>query len=548
MAIGYKELNNINKNEFKVIMRAADALISTVLASGTDTIFSLSGNQIMSIYDAAIDQPINLIHTRHEAGAVYMADGYARSTGKTGIALVTAAPGFTNALGPLFAIKATETPLVLISGDSPVAKDDLMPFQRLDQTLIAQGLVKESWRITKADRLADDLAGAIALAHSGRPGPIHLSVPQDVLEAIVKDPAPFDPEQFQPETMALSKADLPSILSIIDQAEYPLIITGPSQHESRQRKAVQDLMAALSIPVITMQSPRGLNDPAMGRIKDVLAKADCIILIDKDVDFTLAAGDLDHVPAESFILITSQSESIAHASTVLSGRLQWGCLADPVTAMTALTHANTIKGDPAWCRFVQSKIKDRPKPPKSNGDMTAYDVMDAIGQQTAESDPIFVIDGGEVGQWAQSVLPLDNALTNGISGAIGGSLPQAIGVAMANPDRHVIAIMGDGTAGFYLSELDTARRLGLKLTVIVANDLRWGAEVVIQERLYGADRVAGCLLDEKTRYDQIAKGFGANGILAESLDQFETGLLKALKSRKPTVINALIKGMPAPSF
>ena len=106
--------------------------------------------------------------------------------------------------------------------------------------------------------------------------------------------------------------------------------------------------------------------------------------------------------------------------------------------------------------------------------MTAYDVMDAIGQQTADSDPIFVIDGGEVGQWAQSVLPLDNALTNGISGAIGGSLPQAIGVAMANPDRHVIAIMGDGTAGFYLSELDTARRLGLKLTVIIANDLRWG--------------------------------------------------------------------------
>ena len=548
MAIGYKELNHINTNEFKVIMRAADALISTVLASGTDTIFSLSGNQIMSIYDAAIDQPINLIHTRHEAGAVYMADGYARSTGKTGIALVTAAPGFTNALGPLFAIKATETPLVLISGDSPVAKDDLMPFQRLDQTLIAQGLVKESWRITKADRLADDLAGAIALAHSGRPGPIHLSVPQDVLEAKVKDPAPFDPEQFQPETMALSKADLPSILSIIDQAEYPLIITGPSQHESRQLKAVQDLMAALSIPVITMQSPRGLNDPAMGRIKDVLAKADCIILIDKDVDFTLAAGDLDHVPAESFILITSQSESIAHASTVLSGRLQWGCLADPITAMTALTQANNIKGDPAWSRFVQSKIKDRPKPPKSNGDMTAYDVMDAIGQQTAESDPIFVIDGGEVGQWAQSVLPLDNALTNGISGAIGGSLPQAIGVAMANPDRHVIAIMGDGTAGFYLGELDTARRLGLKLTVIIANDLRWGAEVVIQERLYGDDRVMGCLLDEKTRYDQIAKGFGANGILAESLDQFETGLAKSLKSRKPTVINALIKGMPAPSF
>ena len=529
-------------------MRASEALISTVLASGTGTIFSLSGNQIMSIYDAAIDHPINLIHTRHEAGAVYMADGYARSSGKTGIALVTAAPGFTNALGPLFAVKATETPLVLISGDSPVAKDDLMPFQRLNQNLIAQGLVKESWRVTKADRLADDLAGAIALAHSGRPGPIHLSVPQDILEDQVKNHTHVDPQQFQPETIPLSKADLPSILSIIDQAEYPLIITGPSHHESRQHKVAEHLMAALSIPVITMQSPRGLNDPGMGRIKDVLAKADCIILIDKDMDFTLASGDIDCVPAESFILITSQSESIAHASAVLSGRLQWGCLADPVTAMHALTQSNSIKGNASWCNFVQSKIKERPKPPKSNGDVIAYDVMEAIKRQCIDADPIFVIDGGEVGQWAQSVLPLDNALTNGISGAIGGSLPQAIGTAVANPDRHVIAIMGDGTAGFYLSELDTARRLGLNLTVIIANDQRWGAEVVIQERLYGADRVQGCLLDEKTRYDQIAKGFGANGMLTETLEQFQTALAKALKSRKPTVINAIIKGMPAPSF
>ena len=529
-------------------MRAADALISTVLASGTDTIFSLSGNQIMSVYDAAIDQPINLVHTRHEAGAVYMADGYARSSGKTGIALVTAAPGFTNALGPLFALRATETPLVLISGDSPVGKDQLMPFQQLDQQLVAQGLVKESWRVTKADRLADDLAGAIALARSGRPGPIHLSVPQDVLEGETADPAPFDEKQFQPETIPLSNADLPSILRLIDQAAFPLIITGPSQHQSRHDQATENLMAALSIPVITMQSPRGLNDPGMGQIKDVLAKADCIILIDKDVDFTLASGDLDHVPAETFILIASQSESIAHASAVLSGRLQWGCLADPETAIEALTNAEGIKGDPSWCRFVQSKIKERPKPPKSNGKVTAFDVMTTIGQHTATLDPIVVIDGGEVGQWAQSVLPLDHALTNGISGAIGGSLPQAIGVALANPDRHVIAIMGDGTAGFYLSELDTARRLGLKLTVIIANDLRWGAEVVIQERLYGEDRVQGCQLDENTRYDQIAKGFGANGIFTESLEQFEKGLAKALRSRKPTVINAMIKGLPAPSF
>ena len=162
-------------------MRAADQLIHSLLAAGTDTIFSLSGNQIMSIYDAALDHPIKLVHSRHEAGAVYMADGYARSSGKIGVALVTAAPGFTNALGPLYAIMKTQTPMLLLSGDSPVNQDKLMPFQELDQPEIAQHLVKESWRVTNAERLADDLAGGIALARSGRPGPVHISLPQDML-------------------------------------------------------------------------------------------------------------------------------------------------------------------------------------------------------------------------------------------------------------------------------------------------------------------------------------------------------------------------------
>ena len=530
------------------MIRAANHLIDTIYKGGTDTIFSLSGNQIMSVYDTVIDHPINLVHTRHEAGAVYMADGYARSSGKVGVALVTAAPGFTNALGPLFAVKATETPLLLLSGDSPVEKDHAMPFQQLDQQLIAQGLVKETWRITDSGRLASDIAGAMALARSGRPGPIHVSLPQDILETSVSGHCELDDEQFQAEPTAFSNADLPSIMRLIDSAEKPLIITGPSQHESRHAKAAQNLMAALSIPVITMQSPRGLNDPGLGKIKDVLAAADCIILIDKDVDFTLASGNPALIPADQFILIASQSESIAHASSVLSGRLQWGCLADPITAMTALTNATGIKGKSSWLKFVQSKIAERPKAPPSSQQATAYDLMQDLVSATHDQDPIFVIDGGEVGQWAQSILPLDHALTNGISGAIGGSLPQAIGVAMANPSRHVIAIMGDGTAGFYLSELDTARRLGLKITVIIANDLRWGAEVVIQERLYGISRAEGCLLDHHTRYDQIAKGFGANGHFVETSEGFSIALQKALKSRKPTIINALIKGLPAPSF
>jgi len=529
-------------------MRAADLLIQALISSGTDTVFSLSGNQIMSIYDAAIDQPLKLVHTRHEAGAVYMADGYARASGKTGIALVTAAPGFTNAISALYAVSATETPLVLLSGDSPVSKDKLMPFQKMDQQDVARPLVKETWRLSHPDRIGHDLASAIALAKSGRPGPVHLSLPEDILTATIEESQDLTPEQFTLENVSLGNADLPSVLSIIDRAEYPVIITGPSLHPSRAPGVADRLMKALNIPVICMQSPRGLNDPASGKIRDVIAEADSLILIDKDVDFTLASGDLEHVPANNIVLIASNAESIAHASTMLAGRLKWGCIADPLVAAQILTDVTTIKGKSPWLRQVMKKIAVRPKPPQSTDSMIAHQVMTTINTVMADANPIYVIDGGEVGQWAQSVLPLDQALINGTSGAIGGSLPQAIGAALAQPKRPIIAIMGDGTAGFYLSELDTARRLGLKLIVVIVNDLRWGAEVVIQERVYGKDRVQGCLLDDKTRYDQIAQGFGANGLYAETPEALQKALIAAGKNRKPTVINAMIKGMPAPSF
>ena len=534
-------------------MRAADQLIQTLLAAGTDTIFSLSGNQIMPIYDAAIDYPIQLVHTRHEAGAVYMADGYARSSDKIGVALVTAAPGFTNALGPLYANMQTQTPMLLLSGDSPTSQDKMMPFQQLDQPEIARHLVKESWRVNHAERLADDIAGGIALARSGRPGPVHISLPQDMLNAEAGEAKAFDPAAFKPETSSLSKADLPSILNVVDGARMPLIITGPSLHPTQASGVADKLMATLNIPVICMQSPRGLNDPALGKLKTILQNADALILIDKDVDFTLGAGNIETLPAEHIAMIAANAESIAHASTVLSGRLNWGCIGDPITAANALMEASNIRGPSGWCTKVKKALSQRPKAPASSshagqtGQMTAHALAEAIAA-TLNPLPKVIIDGGEVGQWAQSVLPADQTLTNGLSGAIGGSIPQAIGMAMANPSSPVVAFMGDGTAGFYLSELDTARRLNLPITFIIANDQRWGAEVEIQHRLYGADRAKGCALDDITSYDNVAKAMGLNGEKTETIEQFISALIAAQKSRKPTVINAMIKGLPAPSF
>lgn len=531
------------------VIKAAEQLIDTIARSGTDTIFSLSGNQIMPVFDAVIDRNLSLIHTRHEASAVYMADGYARTSGKVGVALVTAGPGFTNSLGPLFPLRHSQSPVLLLSGDSPIAKDGQGPFQQLDQSAVAAGLVKQSWRCTNADRLADDIAGAIALAKSGRPGPVHLALPEDILTAVIP-PVIQEEESFLPESLPPTSADIHSILSILDGAEAPLILTGPVLHPTRSGELADQLMQALRIPVITMQSPRGLNDPSLGQFRKILNAADRILLLDKDIDFTLGSGDDDIMPAGRVALVAAEAETIAQASTLISGRLSWGCMGDPISAAeTLIGQQGKIKGPHRWFDSVRKALAERPKPPKSGATPVAWDYLNAMHPHTiGDTPPLLVVDGGEFGQWAQSVLPCEHMIINGLSGAIGGAIPQAIGAAMANPSRRVIAFMGDGTAGFSFMDIETARRLELPITFVIGNDQRWGAEVEIQLRTYGADRARGCWLDDETSYDRMAQAMGAKGVLAKTADDAASALAKSLKTGATTVINCQMSGLPAPSL
>ena len=158
-------------------MRGADLVARSLAEAGVRTIFTLSGNQIMPIFDACIDVDIRLVHTRHEAAAVYMADAWAQITGEVGVALITAAPGFANGLSPLFSARLAESPVVLLSGDSQVSQDGLGAFQELSQVEIAAPLTKAAFRSSSTMGLGHDIAKAIRIACSGRPGPVHLALP-----------------------------------------------------------------------------------------------------------------------------------------------------------------------------------------------------------------------------------------------------------------------------------------------------------------------------------------------------------------------------------
>src|SRR4051794_8022864 len=164
-------------------LRGADLLARSLAAAGTKHLFALSGNHVMPVFDAALDAGVRLIHVRHEAAAVHMADAWGRLTGEPGIALVTGGPGHANAVGALYTALASESPLVLISGHAPLNELGKGAFQEMSQAALAAPLTKASWVVQSADTLAADIAKAWREAKSGTPGPVHLSIPNDVLEA-----------------------------------------------------------------------------------------------------------------------------------------------------------------------------------------------------------------------------------------------------------------------------------------------------------------------------------------------------------------------------
>lgn len=258
-------------------MRGADLVAKSLAAAGVRTIFTLSGNQIMPIFDACIDVDIRLIHTRHEAAAVYMADAWAQITGEVGIAMITAAPGFANGLSPLFSARAAESPIVLLSGDSPVGQDGLGAFQELAQADIAAPLTKCAFRAQTAEGLGHDIARAMRIARSGRPGPVHLALPFDLLNADASSAAIPMQDAFEAEKIPADPAAIATMARILSKAERPLIVTGPALNRSRAGGLLDEVAEALDVPVVAMESPRGLKDPSLGAFAEMLPQTDLVV-------------------------------------------------------------------------------------------------------------------------------------------------------------------------------------------------------------------------------------------------------------------------------
>ena len=536
--------------------RGADLLVQALQRAGVKIVFTLSGNHIMPVFDALLGSGIRLIHTRHEAAAVHMADAWARLTGEVGVALVTGGPGHANAVSALYTALMAESPIVLLSGHAPNGQRGMGAFQEMRQADMAAPVCKAAWTCAGPDAVAPDLARAVQTARSGRPGPVHLSLPSDALERAADASSLPPPDAFVPAPQPLAEARARHLLAGLQRAERPLVLAGPAALTRAGRARLAALEAALGVPVIGMESPRGVADPSLGAFAEVLAQADAVLLLGKRLDFTLKFGQAPSLDAAArWAQVDAEADEIDRTRRAVGDRLDATALADlgwACDALCAVAAPSPRHAD--WCATVHAALAWRPPhwataSSALPGRLHPAQMLRPL-QALLDSHPdaVLVSDGGEIGQWAQAVLHAPQRIVNGVAGSIGSGLPFALAARCAvAADVPVVAVMGDGTYGFHLAEVDTGVRYRLPVVVVVGNDARWNAEYQIQLKDYGADRLIGCEL-APTRYDLASAGLGGHGEFVEHADALPAALDRARASALPACVNVMIEGVAAPQI
>lgn len=540
-------------------MRGADVLIKSLSDAGVRYIFTLSGNQIMSAFDASIDSGIELIHVRHEASAVHMADAWGRLTGQPGVALVTAGPGMGNTVSALYVALMSESPLLLLSGHAPESHVGLGGFQEMAQTDMASKVTKSSLTANNPALLGAQVTQALGIASSGRPGPVHISIPVNILESNIDQAGPNTPNpDHNIGHKVIEDSDALTMLDSLSKSERPLLLTGSAMMRGQAPDVLKSFTEKTSVPVISMESPRGIDDPSLGKFAEILSQSDLIILLGKKLDFTLQMGQSPTFnPSSQFIQIDAEETVLNQTHRILPlDRIITSIHATPLHSFIRLTKLSefVLNRSMDWHDEVQNSITYRPaswKTVRSTTDGGLLHTIEVCREVNTILDcaeeSILISDGGEFGQWAQACVSANRRLINGPGGAIGASVPFAATARLAFPNARIIAMMGDGAFGFHAMELDTAVRYNLPFVAVVGNDGKWNAEHQVQLKNFGVDRLVGCDL-LPSRYDQISTALGGYGENVSTVAELGMALKRSLDSAKPATINVAIHSDKAPAL
>jgi len=361
-------------------------------------------------------------------------------------------------------------------------------------------------------------------------------------------------EARRESSVALHDGVADSVLSALQAAARPIIVAGPHLSSRGGRTVLAQLEQATRVPVVVLESPRGVADATIGAFAGLLRQADLVVLLGKALDFTVRWLEPPVADgAARVIALDPDGGLLARAAREKGNRLLIGALADGLpAAKTLIARAHLREPRPqGWLIEARAAIDERPRSWESlasstPGRLHPIEVFRALAPIVA-SDPatILICDGGEFAQWAQCLLKARRRIINSVTGAIGAGLPFALAARLHDHQAPIFAVMGDGTFGFHMAEIETAVRRNLPFVAIVGNDACWNAESQLQRRDYGENRMYGCEL-LPARYDKWASALGGHGELVDEFSQLDGAISRAITSGKPAVINIMTESIAAP--
>ncbi|TCL42283.1 biosynthetic-type acetolactate synthase large subunit [Harryflintia acetispora] len=531
-------------------LTGAEILLECLLEQQVDTVFGYPGGAVLNIYDALYQYAdrIRHIRTAHEQGAAHAADGYARSSGKTGVCIATSGPGATNLVTGLATAYMDSVPMVAITGNVARPLLGLDSFQEVDITGITMPVTKHNFLVREVGDLADTVREAFAIAQSGRKGPVLIDIPKDVTAAECEYTGrePLPPE----DTPMPSERRMKAALELLMHSERPFIYAGGGVILSEAAGELHRLAAALDAPVACSLMCQGGYDQYDGRYVGMLGmhgtKTAALALHECDLLVAIGTRFSDRVTCNAGLFAknckvlhididTAEFGKNVDAALRLRGNAR-EILAALLPALPQREHGDWMARITRWQREYPL-VQSAPHPDA----VTPKELLETLDALTG-SEAILTTEVGQHQMWAAQFYRFRRPrqfITSGGLGTMGFGLGAAMGAQLANPGKQVVNIAGDGSFLMNANELSTAARYNIPLIELILNNGVLGM-VRQWQKLFYENRFSHTTLEKPVDYELLAKAYGVPAYTIAERAQIEPVLRQALGEKGPVLVNCLI--------
>ncbi|MBC8208040.1 MAG: biosynthetic-type acetolactate synthase large subunit [Desulfobulbaceae bacterium] len=541
-------------------INGSQAIIKCLQEEGVNTIFGFPGGAVIDLYDELLDSGIKNVLVRHEQGAVHAADGYARVTGEVGVALLTSGPGATNGVTGIATAYLDSIPIVVLTGQVPTALIGNDAFQEVDIVGITRPCTKHNYLVKEAKDLVPTLREAFHVARTGRPGPVLVDLPKDVVATMIKFPekTPIRMQTYQP-TYEPHMGQVEKACKAILKAKRPVLYVGGGVILSNSNEELTQLAKRLNIPVtMTLMGLGGFpgTDPlSMGMLgmhgsytaNMAVSKSDVLIAVGARFDDRVTGRVDAFAPNAKIIHIDIDPTSISK-----NVKVDIPIVADCKHALTAmnswLDQAKDLNEDEIktkhepWLANINEWTEKHPMGYTNEGEtIKPQFVIETLSKLTA-GDAIITTEVGQHQMWTAQFYKFNRPrrwVTSGGLGTMGYGMPAAIGAKMAFPNETVIDVAGDGSIQMCIQELATAKQYGCPIKIAILNNNYLGMVRQWQELFYDK-RYSGTIMEVTPDFVKLAEAYGAVGLRATKTSEVEGVIKKALATDNTVIMDFTI--------